>query len=162
MVPPPLRWFVRAVAPGLVLLGLWLLFAGSSDSGGAFQSGAVLAGALILLRSAGVPLDRLTVRWLRPLLIVGVIGFIRIMVWQESGLFDYGEHWLFIALSISVSLVMIVLWGTLSGSMIPFILKRFKLDPATSSAPFVATMVDVTGLIIYFTIAGLFLAGKLL
>ncbi len=76
VVPPPLRWFVRAVAPGLVLLGLWLLFAGSSDSGGAFQSGAVLAGALILLRSAGVPLERLTVRWLRPLLIVGVIGFI--------------------------------------------------------------------------------------
>ncbi|WP_290655276.1 MnhB domain-containing protein [Kocuria sp.] len=76
VVPPPLRCFVRAVAPGLVLLGLWLLFAGSSDSGGAFQSGAVLAGALILLRSAGVPLDRLTVRWLRPLLIVGVIGFI--------------------------------------------------------------------------------------
>ena len=76
MVPPPLRWFVRAAAPGLVLLVLWLLFAGSSDSGGAFQSGAVLAGALILLRSAGVPLDRMTGRWLRPLLVVSVIGFI--------------------------------------------------------------------------------------
>lgn len=94
--------------------------------------------------------------------ILGIIGFIRIMTWQKLGLFNYGEYWVFIALSISVSLVIIVLWGTLSGSMIPFILKRFKLDPASSSAPFVATLVDVTGLIIYFSIAGIFLAGKLL
>ncbi len=94
--------------------------------------------------------------------ILGIIGFIRIMMWQKMGLFDYGEYWLFIALSISVSLVLIVLWGTLSGSMIPFVLKRLKLDPATSSAPFVATLVDVTGLIIYFSIAGMFLAGRLL
>ena len=93
---------------------------------------------------------------------LGTIGFVRIMVWQKAGLYDYGIHWVYIALSIAVSLVMIVLWGTLSGSMIPFVLKRFKLDPATSSAPFVATLVDVTGLIIYFTIAGMFLAGKLL
>ena len=78
------------------------------------------------------------------------------------GLYDYGEHWVFIGLSIAVSLVLIILWGTLSGSMIPFVLKKFKLDPATSSAPFVATLVDVTGLIIYFTVAGMFLAGKLL
>ncbi len=94
--------------------------------------------------------------------ILGFIGFIRIMMWQKAGLFDYGEYWVFIALSISVSLVLIVLWGTLSGSMIPFVLKKLKLDPATSSAPFVATLVDVTGLIIYFSIAGMFLAGKLL
>ncbi len=94
--------------------------------------------------------------------ILGFIGFIRIMMWQKAGLFDYGEYWIFIALSISVSLVLIVLWGTLSGSMIPFVLKKLKLDPATSSAPFVATLVDVTGLIIYFSVAGMFLAGKLL
>ncbi len=94
--------------------------------------------------------------------ILGVIGFIRIMVWQKTGLFNYGEYWVYVALSISFSLVLIVLWGTLSGSMIPFVLKRFKLDPATSSAPFVATLVDVTGLIIYFTIAGIFLSGKML
>ena len=65
-------------------------------------------------------------------------------------------------LSVSVSLIFIVLWGTLSGSMIPFLLKKVGLDPATASAPFVATLVDVTGLIIYFTIAALFLGGKLL
>ncbi|MBU4538443.1 MAG: magnesium transporter [Weeksellaceae bacterium] len=94
--------------------------------------------------------------------ILGSIGFIRIMIWQKTGLFDYGEYWIYVALSISFSLVLIVLWGTLSGSMIPFVLKRLKLDPATSSAPFVATLVDVTGLIIYFTIAGIFLSGKML
>ena len=93
---------------------------------------------------------------------LGVIGFFRIMIWHKMGWFDYGDYWFFIALSAGMSLSMIVLWGTLSGSMVPFILKKFNLDPATSSAPFVATLVDVTGLIIYFTIAGLFLTGKLL
>lgn len=94
--------------------------------------------------------------------ILGAIGFIRIMIWQKTGLFNYGEYWVYVALSISFSLLFIVLWGTLSGSMIPFVLKRLKLDPATSSAPFVATLVDVTGLIIYFSIAGFFLSGKML
>lgn len=94
--------------------------------------------------------------------ILGIIGFLRIMLWHEAGFFNYGEYWPFVGLSVGVSLVMIVLWGTLSGSMVPFILKKLKLDPATSSAPFVATLVDVTGLIIYFSVAGLFLSGKLL
>ena len=94
--------------------------------------------------------------------ILGIIGFVRIFVWQEAGLYDYGTHWPWIAASVSVSLVFIVLWGTLSGSMIPFILKKCGLDPATASAPFVATLVDVTGLIIYFSIAALFLTGKIL
>ena len=94
--------------------------------------------------------------------ILGAIGFIRIFVWQETGFYDYGEYWIWIGVSVSVSLIFIVLWGSLSGSMIPFILKRCGLDPATASAPFVATLVDVTGLIIYFTIAALFLGGKIL
>lgn len=94
--------------------------------------------------------------------VLGLIGFIRILIWQKSGIYDYGDHWLHVSMAVSVSLVGIVLWGTLSGSMIPFILKRFKLDPATSSAPFVATLVDVTGLIIYFSIAAVFLSGKIM
>jgi len=94
--------------------------------------------------------------------ILGIFGFFRIMLWQYAGWFDYGQHWAFIALSVGISLSMIVMWGTLSGSMVPFILKRFNLDPATSSAPFVATLVDVTGLVIYFTVAGLLLSGRLL
>jgi magnesium transporter len=94
--------------------------------------------------------------------ILGIVGFIRIMIWQKTGLYEYGIHWFFVALTVSFSLLFIVLWGTLSGSMIPFMLKKLKLDPATSSAPFVATLVDVTGLVIYFTIASLLLKGRLL
>lgn len=94
--------------------------------------------------------------------ILGMIGFTRIFIWQHAGIYDYGEYWAWVAASVAVSLVLIVLWGTLSGSMIPFILKKAGLDPATASAPFVATLVDVTGLIIYFSIAALFLSGKLL
>nr|WP_120489267.1 magnesium transporter [Bergeyella cardium] len=94
--------------------------------------------------------------------ILGAIGFLRIALWQEAGLIDYGQFWVSIGFSVGISLVAIVLWGAVSGSMVPFILKKLKLDPATSSAPFVATLVDVTGLIIYFSVAGLLLSGKLL
>ncbi len=94
--------------------------------------------------------------------ILGIIGFVRIYIWQTTGIHDYGPYWLWVALSVSFSLLAIVLWGTLSGSLIPFILRRVGLDPATASAPFVATIVDVTGLIIFFTISSLFLSGKML
>jgi magnesium transporter len=91
--------------------------------------------------------------------ILGIIGFIRIAIWQKVGWYNYGVdyNWQLVALTVSISLVGIVLWGTLSGSMIPIALKRLKLDPATSSAPFVATLVDVTGLIIYFIVAAMIL-----
>ncbi|HUE82767.1 MAG TPA: magnesium transporter [Pyrinomonadaceae bacterium] len=93
--------------------------------------------------------------------ILGVIGFMRIAIW--SFLFNlYGEHWLLVALTVSIALVGVVLWGTVAGSMLPFILRRFGVDPATSSAPFVATLVDVTGLIIYFSVAIMILRGTLL
>jgi len=95
-------------------------------------------------------------------LILGLIGFLRITIWQNLHIFDYGEHWNIIALTISCSLIGIVLWGSLMGSMLPILLKRLKLDPAASSAPFVATLVDVTGIVIYFSIAYLFLKGILL
>lgn len=94
--------------------------------------------------------------------ILGIIGFIRIFIWQEAKIYDYGEHWILIALSVSISLLFIVLWGTLSGSLIPFILRKFGMDPATASAPFVATLVDVSGLIIYFSVAAMLLSGKIL
>ena len=94
--------------------------------------------------------------------VLGSVGFVRIFVWQETGLYDYGVYWPWVAVSVSVSLVFIVMWGTLTGSMIPFLLKRAGLDPAAASAPFVATMVDVTGLVIYFSVAAVFLSGKLL
>jgi len=94
-------------------------------------------------------------------LILGSIGFLRISVW--SAFSDiYGPHWLLVAVTVSLALVGIVLWGTLAGSMLPFMLRRFGFDPATSSAPFVATLVDVTGLVIYFSVAVVVLRGTLL
>lgn len=94
--------------------------------------------------------------------ILGSIGFVRIALWQVAGFHDYGLYWMWVGLTVGISLVLIVLWGTIAGSMIPFILKRLGLDPATASAPFVATLVDVTGLVIYFSIAIFILTGKML
>jgi magnesium transporter len=93
--------------------------------------------------------------------VLGAIGFLRIALWSAFSSI-YGEHWLLVATTVSLSLVGVVLWGTLSGSMLPFVLKRLGFDPATSSAPFVATLVDVTGLIIYFSVALAILSGTLL
>src|SRR6187551_391198 len=94
--------------------------------------------------------------------ILGVIGMVRIALWQNLGVFDYGEHWLLVAFTVAAALVGIVTFGSLAGSMLPFILKRIGFDPASASAPFVATLVDVTGLVIYFSIALIFLRGTLL
>jgi magnesium transporter len=93
--------------------------------------------------------------------ILGVIGFMRIVIWAQFSNI-YGTHYLLVAETVGVSLVGIVLWGSLMGSMLPLILKRFGFDPATSSAPFVATLVDVTGLVIYFSIAFLVMRGTML
>jgi magnesium transporter len=93
--------------------------------------------------------------------ILGSIGFLRIAVWSAfSNL--YGPHWVLIGLTVGLSLLGIVLWGSLSGSMLPLVLHRLGFDPAASSAPFVATLVDVTGLIIYFSVAIVILRGTLL
>jgi magnesium transporter len=93
--------------------------------------------------------------------ILAVIGFLRIGIWS---LFSdvYGPHWVLVALTVALALIGVVLWGTLTGSMLPFLLRKCKIDPATSSAPFVATLVDVTGLIIYFTIALLVMRHSML
>jgi magnesium transporter len=93
--------------------------------------------------------------------ILAIIGLIRILAWQ--GLFhSYGDHYMLIALTVAFSLIGVVLWGTLAGSVLPIVLRLLGFDPASASAPFVATLVDVTGLIIYFTVATLILTGSLL
>ena len=107
--------------------------------------------------------------------VLGALGFVRILAWQN--LFHhpranelpeylnqgyYGAHWFLIAVTVSVSVLGVVLWGTLSGALLPFLLRRVKLDPAAASAPLVATMVDVTGLVMYFTLASVLLRGTLL
>jgi magnesium transporter len=99
--------------------------------------------------------------------ILGLIGFIRIYVWHilmVHGIFNnlYGPHWFQIGLTVGLSLIGVVLWGTLAGSMLPIVLKKFGADPAASSAPFVATLVDVTGLVIYFSVALVVMRGTLL
>jgi magnesium transporter len=101
--------------------------------------------------------------------ILGVIGTLRVGIWAilDKEYFHhqppvYGEHWPLVAITVGITLVGVVLWGTLSGSMLPFLLRRIGADPATSSAPFVATLVDVTGLIIYFSIALLIMRGAML
>jgi magnesium transporter len=94
--------------------------------------------------------------------ILGIVGFLRILIWQKFGLQVYGEHWMKVAVTVFFSLIGVVMWGTLSGSMLPLILKKLGADPAASSAPFVATLVDVTGLVIYFSVAYIVMQGTLL
>lgn len=93
--------------------------------------------------------------------VLGLIGFIRILIWNHF-FHTYGDHTLLIGATLGVSLIGVVLWGTFSGSMLPLLLKKAGADPASSSAPFVATLVDVTGLLIYFSVAYMFLQGILL
>jgi magnesium transporter len=93
--------------------------------------------------------------------ILGTIGLMRIFIWQ--GFFNtYGRHWLLVGLTVALSLIGVVTFGTLAGSFLPFVLRRLGFDPASASAPFVATLVDVTGLVIYFTTAAAILRGTLL
>jgi magnesium transporter len=93
--------------------------------------------------------------------ILAVIGLLRILVWQRL-FHTYGDHYLQVAATVALSLVGVVTWGTLSGSMLPFVIRRLGFDPASASAPFVATLVDVSGLIIYFNVAQVVLQGSLL
>lgn len=94
--------------------------------------------------------------------VLGLIGVVRIVLWQLSGIYDYGDHWILVAITVGSALIGIVTFGSLTGSMLPFVLKRLGFDPASASAPFVATLVDVTGIVIYFSVAALILTGTLL
>jgi magnesium transporter len=94
--------------------------------------------------------------------ILGTIGVVRILLWQSIGWYDYGDHYLLVAITVGLALVGVVTFGSLAGSMLPFLLRRLGFDPASASAPFVATLVDVTGLVIYFSVATLVLHGTLL
>jgi magnesium transporter len=93
--------------------------------------------------------------------VLGTIGFLRIVLWEWITP-TYGDHYLLIAVTVMASLVGVVMFGTTTGSLLPFVLRKVGLDPASASAPFVATLVDVTGLVIYFTVASFVLEGTLL
>ena len=93
--------------------------------------------------------------------VLAAIGFLRIVIWERI-FHTYGAHYVGVAATVASSLIGVVLWGTIAGSMLPFILRRLGFDPASASAPFVATLVDVSGLVIYFSMAALILKGTLL
>ncbi len=95
-------------------------------------------------------------------LLLGVVGLIRVVAWEWLGLYDFGQHYVLLAATVGATVVGVVLFGTLTGAMLPFILRRFGFDPASASAPLVATLVDVTGVVLYFTIALALLRGTLL
>ena len=93
----------------------------------------------------------------------GMLGMLRVVLWHQMGVAGgYGEHYLLIALTVGIALLGVVTFGSLAGAMLPFIMKRIGFDPASASAPFVATLVDVTGLTLYFYVALLILRGTLL
>jgi magnesium transporter len=92
---------------------------------------------------------------------LGSIGFLRIVLWQQVRP-AYGDHYVAVATTVFAALLGVVLFGTLAGSLLPFVLRRLGFDPASASAPFVATLVDVTGLVIYFSVASVLLSGSLL
>ena len=186
----PLMRMVKKRATWLIILFLGEMLTATAMQGynGEIEKAAILAMFLPLIISSGgnsgsqattlviraMALGELKLRdWFRVVrkellsglslgLILGTIGVFRISLWQYLHIFDYGKyHWL-VALTVGSALVGVVLWGTLSGAMLPFLLRRCGLDPATSSAPFVATLVDVTGLVIYFNVALFILRGTLL
>jgi magnesium transporter len=144
-----------------VFVPLIISSGGNSGSQAATLMVRALAMGEVKLRDWWTVLRRELVSGLLLGLILGVLGFFRIAVWSMFS--DvYGPHWFLLAITVGLSLIGIVLWGTLSGSMLPFFIVRCGLDPATSSAPFVATLVDVTGVVIYFTVAMVLLRGTLL
>lgn len=148
-----------------VVLALFIPLVISSGGNSGSQATTLIIRAMALgevrLRDWWRVLSRELLSGLSLGIILGSIGLMRILLWpgRES---LYGEHYILVAITVAFSLVGIVLWGTLAGSMLPFILRRLGLDPATSSAPFVATLVDVTGLMIYFSVASFMLKGILL
>ena len=157
-------FFEGEIAKAVVLaLFLPLIISSGGNSGSQATTLIIRAMALgeVTLRDWWRVMRREALSGLALGLILGTIGFVRVTVWAQFSDI-YGPHWFLIALVIFFSLIGVVLWGTLAGSMLPFLLRRCKLDPATSSAPFVATLVDVTGLVIYFTIAFEVLRGTLL
>jgi len=149
-----------------VVLALFVPLIISSGGNSASQATSLIIRALALRELAPRDWWRVARRELPAGLtlgaILGTVGVGRILLWQALGWYDYGTHYLLVALTVGLSLVGVVLFGSMAGSLLPFLLKRLGFDPASASAPFVATLVDVTGLVIYFTVAALLLRGTLL
>jgi len=149
-----------------VVLALFVPLIISSGGNSGSQAASLIIRALALrelkLRDWARVFRREVVSGLTLGAMLGFIGFCRIVLWQKMHLTNYGPYYLLVAGTVWISLIGVVLFGTLAGSMLPFVLRRLGFDPATSSAPFVATLVDVTGLVIYFSVAYLIMKGTLL
>jgi len=160
-----LKYYEGELAKAIVL-ALFLPLVVSSGGNAGSQAATLVIRALALgefrLRDWWRIMRRELVAGFSLGLILGTIGFLRICVWSYIFPNTYGDHWLLVAATVSTSLVGIVMWGSLMGSMLPLVIKRVGFDPATSSAPFIATLVDVTGLMIYFTVALVILRGTML
>ena len=157
-------YFEREIARAVVL-ALFVPLVISSGGNSGSQAASLIIRALavgeVTLRDWWRIMRREVLSGLALGAILGSVGFVRVSLWQQ--LFGtYGPHWFLIALTVLFALIGVVMWGTIAGSMLPFVMKRLGADPATSSAPFVATLVDVTGLVIYFTVAAAILRGTLL
>jgi magnesium transporter len=160
-----MRGFEHAIEQAVVLaLFIPLIISSGGNSGS--QATSLMIRALALREVTLKDWWRVALRELPTGLALGVVlgavGMLRILVWQATGWGDYGAHYGLVALTIGVSLVGVVLFGSLTGSMLPFLLRRLGADPASASAPFVATLVDVTGVVIYFSVALALLRGTLL
>jgi magnesium transporter len=160
-----MRGFEHAIDQAVVLaLFIPLIISSGGNSGS--QATSLMIRALALREVALRDWWRVALRELPTGLalgiVLGAVGMLRILIWQATGWGDYGEHYRLVALTIGLSLVGVVLFGSLTGSMLPFLLRRVGADPASASAPFVATLVDVTGVVIYFSVALALLRGTLL
>jgi magnesium transporter len=157
-------FFEKEIARAVVLaLFIPLIISSGGNSGSQATTLVIRAMALgeVRLRDWWRVIRREFIAGLGLGLVLATIGFVRIVVW-ESLFHTYGPQYVGVATTVAMSLIGVVLWGTLAGSMLPFILRRLGFDPASASAPFVATLVDVSGLVIYFTIAAMILGGTLL
>ncbi|HQO39236.1 MAG TPA: magnesium transporter, partial [Spirochaetota bacterium] len=159
-----MSYFEEEIARAVVLtLFLPLIISSGGNSGSQASTLVIRSMAIgeISLRDWWRVLYREIASGLMLGLILGAVGFMRVAFWHN--IFGvYGVHWFAVGTTLAITLLGVVMWGTIIGAMLPFILKRFRLDPATSSAPFVATIVDVIGLLIYFNVAYLILKGSLL
>ncbi|MBC7447149.1 MAG: magnesium transporter [Hymenobacteraceae bacterium] len=157
--------FEGEIAKAVVLATFIPLIISSGGNAGSQATSLIIRGMALgefSPRDWMVVLRREVVSGLLLGLTLAVLGFLRIGIWEVISPATYGPHWAAIGFAVGFSVLGVVLWGTLAGSMLPLLLRRLGLDPATASAPFVATLVDVTGLVIYFSFALLFLRGTLL
>lgn len=158
-------FFVDEIASATVLaLFVPLIISSGGNSGS--QATSLIIRAMALQELGARDWRRVLLRELALGLILGallgLVGMLRVMAWEWAGIYEYGEHYVLLATTVAATVVGVVLFGTLTGAMLPFVLRRVGFDPASASAPLVATLVDVTGVVLYFTIAVLVLRGTLL